>query len=632
MRLWSKLLDISGYVLFLKRKFLRICPYGEKELNVLLRQTISKISICCVLVLMILFLWNGFFDIWISLYFFEGILFALYLVAMEVPNYVMQEKENQLYQDLLIYFSRVKHQYLSCHHIPNAVYKAAENMSYEVQQHAKKIYQILMESNRKEKVREYVLFFSGNRYLKLFLVQAYEASEKGDLLLTQEESLFSDNVEYLRLELMEELYRRKKRAYEFAGYIFVAVTPFFMMPVLKQWGLDFAPELEFFYAGTGKLIELITFFSSIIIYGFINRAKEITLFLDTPKLEGNEQSSFYEISFFQKWIKILEQHNGTFSTRIRALLLQSGIRTSYGCFIFRMIGIAGVTFVLLFSFIIGIHGKEKQSILNTVSTIDTIMPVANEEKKQLVKEQILMLTRQYKDKENITEEEVKATLRENISLSNQSMEQQLIITVIEKVIQYQGVKIAIWEWLFCLIGSIVAGLLPFIRIWYQVRTALAGAVYEIRQFQSVIIMERRLHGITMIGILEDMETFSQVFKNVLRKCINSYPTGPNKALQQMKEEGTKIHSSFEELADGFLSVDEVGIAKAFAEVEHNRVLLEKMSQLEAEINLEKKKDSTELLSKIPMFLTVGVYFIIPFFLFSMYGVFEVFKLLEELQM
>ena len=112
--------------------------------------------------------------------------------------------------------------------------------------------------------------------MKLFLVQAYEASEKGDLLLTQEESLFSDNVEHLRLELMEDLYRRKKRAYEFAGYIFVSVTPFFMMPVLKQWGLDFAPELEVFYAGTGKLIELITFFSSVVIYGFINKAKEIT--------------------------------------------------------------------------------------------------------------------------------------------------------------------------------------------------------------------------------------------------------------------------------------------------------------------------------------------------------------------
>ena len=100
----------------------------------------------------------------------------------------------------------------------------------------------------------------------------------------------------------------------------------------------------------------------------------------------------------------------------------------------------------------------------------------------------------------------------------------------------------------------------------------------------------------------------------------------------MKEEGEKLHSSFAELADGFLSVDEVGIAKAFAEVEHNRILLEKMSQLEAEISLEKKKDSTELLSKIPMFLAVGVYFIIPFFLFSMYGVFEVFELLEELRM
>lgn len=629
--MWSKLPEVSGYLLLLKRKFLRICPYGEKELLRLVSQIMKKISILSVLVLVILFLWNGFFDIGFSLYFFESICFGLYLVAMEVPNYVIQEKESQLYQELLTYFSRVKHQYLSCHHIPNAVYAASENMSYEVQQHAKKMYQILMESNRKEKVRDYVLFFSGNRYLKLFLVQAYEASEKGDLLLTKEESLFSDNVEYLRLELMEELYRRKKRAYEFTGYVFVAVTPFFMMPVLKQWGLDFAPELEFFYAGTGKLIELITFFTSIVIYGFINRAKEITLFLNTSELEKNKQNRLYEVSFLKKWAAVLEQYHGEFSTKIRELLLQSGVKTSYGYFILRMIGISGVTFLLLFGFIVGIHEKEKQSILKTVSTIDTIMPVASEEKKEVMKEHILVLTRQYKDKENVAEEEIKQALREKIYLSNQTMEKEIIITIVEKIVQYQEVKIAAWEWLFCLIGGIVAGMLPFVKVWYQVQTALAGAVYEIRQFQSVIIMERKLHGITMLGILEDMEAFSQVFKNVLRKCINSYSAGPDKALQQMKEEGGKIHSGFEELADGFLSVDEVGIAKAFAEVEHNRILLEKMSQLEAEINLERKKDSTEILAKIPMFLTVGVYFIIPFFLFSMYGVFEVFELLEELQ-
>ena len=631
MEVQSKRVEFSNYGLFLKRKFLRICPYGEVELGILFQKTIRKISIFSIFVIIILFLWNWIFTKEINLYFLESIFLGLYLIIMEVPNYIVQEKENKIYQELLVYFSKVKHLYLSCRHIPNSVYDASENMSYEIQQYAKKMYQILMESNRKEKVRDFVLFFSGNRYLKLFLVQAYEASEKGDLLFTQEGSLFSDNVEYLRLELMEELYRRKKRAYEFAGYIFVTVAPFFMMPVLKQWGLDFAPELQFFYAGTGKIIELIAFFSAIIIYGFINRAKEITLFSETYELETENQSIIYHIAIVRSIIENLECHQGKISTKIRELLLQSGIRCSYGTFIFQMLGIGVLTFLLLFGFMIGIQEKEKQSILETVSSMDTIVPTANEKRKQQISGYILEITNQYKDKEDIVEQEIRTKLRGKMYLSNQIVEQEIVATIIEKIEKYQEVGIEVWEILLCFIGAILAGMTPLFKVWYQVQTALAGAIYEIRQFQSIIIMERKLHGITMLAILEDMEAFSQVFKNVLRKCINSCPAGPKKALQKMKEEGEQLHSSFAELADGFLSVDEVGIAKAFAEVEHNRILLEKMSQLEAEINLEKKKDSTELLSKIPMFLAVGVYFIIPFFLFSMYGVFEVFELLEELR-
>ena len=176
------------------------------------------------------------------------------------------------------------------------------------------------------------------------------------------------------------------------------------------------------------------------------------------------------------------------------------------------------------------------------------------------------------------------------------------------------------------------GSIPLVRIYYQVQTALSGAAYEIRQFQSVIMMERSMPGVTIPGLLEDMEIFSVIFKGILRRCINAYSSGPNKALLRMKEEGGQIHGSFGELSDAFLSVDEVGIAAAFAEVEHNRGLLEKITRLEAEITMEKKRDSTELMTKIPMGLTVGAYFVLPFFIHALQGVFEVFTLLEELRM
>ena len=57
-----------------------------------------------------------------------------------------------------------------------------------------------------------------------------------------------------------------------------------------------------------------------------------------------------------------------------------------------------------------------------------------------------------------------------------------------------------------------------------------------------------------------------------------------------------------------------------------------MVQLEAEFAMENKKDITDLLSKIPSLLAVGGYFILPVFLYSMKGVYEIFEILEEMQL
>ena len=212
------------------------------------------------------------------------------------------------------------------------------------------------------------------------------------------------------------------------------------------------------------------------------------------------------------------------------------------------------------------------------------------------------------------------------------METAAVQEIRNKVLQYSKARMTFWEVFFCIVGSAAVGALPLFKLRFQVQASRAEAVHEVRQLQSIIIMERRLHGMTVVGLLEDMEVFSKNFKHVLRKCINSYGAGPKEALLHLKEEGGSIQEGFIELADAFLSVDEVGIAMAFSEVESNRRLLEKMTQLEAEISMEKKKDSADLLAKVPMILAVGIYFILPFFVHSLLGVAEVFKMLEEMQM
>lgn len=611
--------------IFLKAKFLNVCPYGKQYLDKIVDECKRDMLLLAGLAVIVLILWNGLFGSFSKLYLLESIGLALYIVGMEVPNFRLQERENKVYRELLIYFSRVKHRYLACRHMANAVMDAADGMVYEIQRLADEIYQVLMESNRKENVREYILYHKTNRYLKLFLIQAYEVSEKGDMY-------FAENIENLRLELMEEIYRRKRRAHEFAGYTFVTVTPFFMMPVLKQWGLEFTPELEFFYAGTGVLLELVTFIVTNIVYGMIIRAKEITLFARQSGERIFNTDFFYENSKVLAAMKRLEKLEGKISSRIRQLILQSGERTSFGKLSFQILLLMSSAFLVLTMFVAKTHDKERRIVLEKVDSIETIAPVASEEKQAILATHILEVTRQCCEKTDTTEEEIKSLLRERIRLGNESMEQAAVQEIKNKLAQYEKAKGSFWEVVFCLFGSIGVGLIPLLQLVYQAKTIQAGAVYEVRQFQAIILMERKLQGITIMGLLEDMEVFSQCFRGSLRRCINSYGAGPKKALVRLKEEGRALHESFEELADAFLSVDEVGIEAAFAEVESNRRLLEKMTQLEAEISMERKKDNTDLLAKIPMLLAVGAYFILPFFMYSLSGVYEVFELLEEMKL
>ena len=209
------------------------------QLNGLISQCVRKMGTIIGLSIVVLVFWNGLFGVNSVLYMLESVMLASYIVCMEVPNYFLQEKENKVYNELILYFSRVKHRYKSCNHIANAVVNAADGMSYEIEQLAWELYRLLLEGNRKNKIRDYMEEKGLNRYWKLFLIQAYEVSENGNIY-------FDENVEHIRLELMEEIYRRRRRQYAYSGYVFVTVTPFFMLPVLKNWGLGFTSELDFF--------------------------------------------------------------------------------------------------------------------------------------------------------------------------------------------------------------------------------------------------------------------------------------------------------------------------------------------------------------------------------------------------
>ncbi len=525
----------------LAKKYENLCPYGEKRLNQLVEEDERRIIVVGSVALLAFFWWNMLLGIPSALYFSGGLVFTLYIVYTEISGSRIQKTEYRIYKEMLSFLSRVKHFYMSEQNVANAIKDAAEETGEELRLHASRLYRILSESDRREQVRNYILYTKYNQYLKLFLVQAFETSEKGDIKISEDSSLFSENLEHLRLIVMEEIYRRKKRSHEFSGYTFVSLAPFYAMPILRQWGLEFEPDLAAFYGGIGKIIEVITLLVSYAVYSFINNAKEIYFFR-----EQNAEKKFFSKMRMEEQ---LEKQENRFSEWIRKLLLQTDTRDTYGNFLLRMIFYMATVFVGMNMFLL-----------------------------------------------------------------------------------YIGIRNYGMIFLVSVVCGGVAFAAPVVKLWYRRKLLLQQAEYEIRQFQSVVLMERRMADATIPELLEDMEIFSRLFRRELRICINSYAAGPEKALRRLREEAGALHEGFRELAEGFLAVDEVGIRKAFAEVENNRRMMEKMSQMEAEIKIEQKKDGMDLLSKIPSALALSAYFILPFLLTSLQGVSEVFRILEEMRM
>lgn len=555
------------------------------------------------------------------------IIFLVYVIGKEVLQSRVSKTEMQMMNDLTRYISAVKHQYDYHKNIPRAVLEASEGLSYELRLHALHMHDILSAANRAEKVKEYALSQRTNKYLKMFIVQAYAASERGDVKNKMGESIFSKNMEALRLEIMQDIRTKQKRAYKLQGYTFVCVTPLFFMEVLKMWGTDFSPEMRSFYAGAGKFIVALAFLTTLFIYTIINKAKEVNS-------EWARQSNDYLEAIAKKGnvkraLERVENSDRKLFKNIKKMLVDTGDNTSISVFFLQMVFIFMLAFVFALGFDGVVHSQERDRLLNDKTGIDIVVTSVSATQRDFISNKILEIVRESRGKD-LTIQRYEEIFSSRVPAANISVVKAAAEEIYKRVSHYKKEYMHWYEYLICLLFGVLCSFVPVISLSYRHKLILAGKDNEVRQFQAIILMERLFPNVKIISLLEEMETFAVMFRPSIRECINSYSSGPRQALLQLKE-NEKDHIWFTELIDGLLSADSVGIEAAFEEVEHNREMFERIKELETDVTLEKKHDSTDLLASIPMVLVVAGYFIIPFFLRSLGDIGEMFSVMTQMQ-
>ena len=622
----KKIPILKDYVRQIERRYLSACPYDELSLMRLTAESIGYTLACSIGSVLLLFLLHFLFGT-IGFYTVSCCVLISYVCYIEVLNSRVKAVEDKVANGFIDYIAGVKHLFLHYRDVPQAVLEAADGLNIEIRLHAQKLYQILNGANRQPLVKEYALSDRTSWYLKLFLSQAYDASERGEIKKADGSSIFTSNLEFLRLEIMRESHSRNLRGYRLQGYTFVILTPYFCIPFLKQWGMDFFPDLTSFYNGSGQFVIALSFFVTLFCYGLITKAKRLHYRqVDTGASGSILGKLFYKGSIKRLLSKLEERIAG--KTKLKKMLSEVREDIPMGVFFLKMISIGIVMFFVSLTFIFTVHTQNKNDLLARVDNISNIASTSNEKQKQLLAENILLLTNKYKTITDPDKELIRADLLTNVRISNKTVVTAVVEEVVQRVHRYQNEYMKWYEFLVALLLAVAMSFLPVFDLYYRMMLMKTERNREIKQFQVLILMEKHFPGVTIAGLLEEMETFALLYQPAIRRCLNNFSAGPKEALYTLKME-EKDSPRFTEIIDGFLSVDTAGIQMAFDEIGSNREMLEKTEALEEEINLNRHVDMADIVAYIPALLVVGVYFIVPICMSAIVGTGDIFALMDE---
>ena len=622
----KKLPLVKDYVRQIERRYLAVCPYDEFSLMRLAAESIGYTLLCSVGFILCIILLNMMFGT-VGVYTLSCCALISYVCYIEVLNSRIKAVEDRVSAGFIDYIAGVKHLFLHYREVPQAVMEAADGLCVEVRLHAQKLYKILSGANRQALVKEYALSDRASWYLKLFLSQAYDASERGEIKKADGSSIFTSNLEFLRLEIMRESHARKLRGYRLQGYTFVILAPYFCIPFLKQWGMDFFPDLTSFYNGAGQFIIALSFFATLFCYSLMTKAKR----LHYRQVDDGKQGSILGKLFYKGSIKrIISKIEDRVAGKAKLKKMLSEVRDDIpiGVFFLKMILIGIVMFLVSITFVFMVHTQNKTDLLTKVDNINTIVTASNEKQKQLIANNILLLTDKYKKIAEPAEELIRADLLANMKISNKAVVTAVVEEIISRVKQYQNEYMKWYEFLFAVILSVIVSFMPVFDLYYRVALMKTERNREIKQFQVLILMEKHFPGVTIAGLLEEMETFALIYQPAIRRCLNNFSAGPKEALYTLKME-EKDSPRFTEIIDGFLSVDTAGIQMAFDEIGSNREMLEKTEALEEEINLSRHVDMADIVAYIPSIVIVGIYFIAPICISAVAGTGDIFAIMEE---
>ena len=187
--------------------------------------------------------------------------------------------------------------------------------------------------------------------------------------------------------------------------------------------------------------------------------------------------------------------------------------------------------------------------------------------------------------------------------------------VFYRVAKYKDVYYRWWFMLINILGYFAGYYLPYLILQYKLRIVKMDMEDEVIQYQTIVLILMHVDGMLVDTVLDWLERFSFCFRQSIQECIINLEYSTRKALQKMKNQET--FPPFRRFVDNLLMVEDEDILTAFSEIETDREYYKEKRKTDNEIISTQKAEVGKIVAFVPLILTLVIYMILPFALYSM---------------
>ena len=499
----------------------------------------------------------------------------------------------------------IRHNYQSHGMIDEAVYDSIEAAPFPIKLHAEKIYGIL----NSEEVEEEVSKYNDNvpsRFLKTFLSLCVLMITFGDKKV-ENQSLFLNNIKYLKQELNMEILKREKIRHLFSGLIFITVTPVLFLRAIENWAVFSLPEMKSYYRGAFGIITMVLIFIiTMASYYLINRIKE------NRQIEVKNYiilDHLVKIPIINRILTNILNKNYGRTLKIQDLIRKTGEPVTTKQLILKRYLFSLCAFLCCIFISITIHHNNKTQLLTNFNNINFLSSSISEKQIGIIKETITKYAGQYKNNK-ITQEEMEDKLLIDGMIKNKQLMTMTAEEIVSRVNQYQNEYYHWYELLFTFLAAAAAYFVPYFNLLFVKKLRQMNMEDEVIQFHSIILMLMHIDRMTIETILIWFENFAVIFKKSIQECINDLQSGDIEVLEELKMK--EPYEPFVKLIENLQISDRIGINKAFDEIAVERTHYQEKRKLENEIYINDKSILGKIIAFMPFIITIGLYLIIPF--------------------